>query len=207
MTQINETGIRGFLKWLAQEQPGIYAKAAPKIASDVPAAFTDYHQGGWRIAGKTHSQAIASLGYIGDTLPAIDVSAASLGQPITVNLSPSMLGTDFSNAPAPAAVDVATAADSGGASSGTTDLIGNIVKGISSLYLGKKQADIQQQVVNTQLQRAALGLPPLPQSLSQLGVPQVNVGLSSGTSTLVIGGGIAALIALVMLSGRRGSRR
>lgn len=102
-------------------------------------------------------------------------------------------------------VDVSDAADAGSSTSSITDTISNIVKGISTLYMTKKQADIQQQVVNTQLARAAAGLPPLPQNLANLGVPQVNVGLQSGTGTwLAVGGG---LLLLAILFGRRRSAR
>lgn len=192
MNEISETGVRGFLKWLSVAQPDIYKKAAPIIAQKAPEAFSDFHAGGWRTAGMDHAAAVKKLGYIGDTSP-IDFSQA-LNAPIQISAS----DISLPNMPN---VDVSTAANSGSASSSTTDLIGSIVSGISSLYLGKKQADIQQQVVNTQLQRAALGLPPLPSSLANLGVPQVSLGLSSGTSALAIAAGVGFL-ALIFF-GRR----
>lgn len=178
MNEINETGVRGFLKWYQQAQPGLYKKIAPEVAKHVPAAFTDYHNGHWKIAGLGQSDALQQL-----------------------SVDPSLI-----RAPT---VDVSTAANDGAASSSITDTISNIVKGISTLYLTKKQADIQQQVVNTQLQRAAAGLPPLPTSLSNLGVPQVNVGLSGGMGTgLVVAGSVAALLFILkMMSGRARSRR
>lgn len=203
MQEITESGVRGFLRWLQIVQPDIYKKAAPLIARQVPAAFGDYNAGGWRTAGMTPAQAVEQLGYIGDTMPEIIVTGGST--PISYTGGAPLFDTGPITVAAPPTIDVAMAANQGGASSGTTDLIGSIVKGISSLYLGKKQADIQQQVVNTQLQRAALGLPPLPQSLSQLGVPMVNVGLS-GSTGWIVGGGIAAVFALLMFGGRRGRR-
>lgn len=211
-TDIRETGIRGFLKWLQTEQPAIYAKAAPIIAQQLPAAFSDYHQGGWRVAGLTRDQAVdrlnglASLGI--DTLPQVNVVGNS-PSPITYTGSVDMTGITIDPGAVPT-VDTSTAANDGGASTGITDTIGSIVKGISSLWLTKQQVNIQQQVVNTQLQRAALGLPPLPQSLSQLGIPQVSVGLSTGTgSALGIGAAVVAAILIIpkLLGGRSSARR
>lgn len=174
---ITDTGVRGFLKWFRAEQPGLYKKVAAKVSDQVPRAFSDYHLGGWRIAGLGQSDALTAL--------SVDPSLVSLPM-----------------------IDVSDAANAGVGSSSITDTISNIVKGISSLYLTKKQADIQQQVVNTQLQRAAAGLPPLPQSLANLGVPQVSVGLSSGTGTgiAIAVGGALLLGALGLFSGRRSRR-
>lgn len=189
MQEITDTGIKGFLKWFAQAQPGLYTKVAPTVAAKVPEAFSDYHAGMWRVAGLSNSDAVAKLGYLGDGVSVDEFSYLSSG----------------GSGSAPAAVDVSTAANSGGGSTSITDTIGSIVKGISTLYLTKQQANIQQQVVNTQLQRAALGLPPLPTSLSNLGVPQVSVGLSSGT-----GGALAiaaAAIGGIFLFGALGKRR
>lgn len=193
MQEITETGVKGFLKWFAAAQPGLYTKVAPSVAKNVPGAFSDYHAGMWRVAGMSNSDAVAKLGRLGDN------SALDLTPTI------SSMSFDPNSVSAPAAVDVSTAADSGGTSSSITDTIGSIVKGISTLYLTKQQANIQQQVVNTQLQRAALGLPPLPTSLSNLGVPQVSVGLSSGT-----GGALAiaaAAIGGIFLFGMMGKKR
>jgi hypothetical protein len=175
---ITDTGVRGFLKWLKTQQPGLYPKIAREISDKVPGAFDDYHAGGWRVAGLDQTSALAVM-----------------------SVDPGLI-------PAPT-VDVSEAADSGGKSSSITDTIASIVKGISSLYLTKKQADVQQQVVNTQLQRAAAGLPPLDASIANLGVPQVSVGLSAGTGTgvAIAVGGALLLMAFGVFSGRRSARR
>lgn len=172
-TSIQDTGVRGFLKWIRAEQPGLYPKIAREVSARVPAAFDRYHQGEWKIAGLGQTEALQQIA-----------------------LDPSLV-----RAPT---VDVSDAADAGVKSSAVTDTIANIVKGVSTLYLTKKQADIQQQVVNTQLQRAAAGLPPLPRSLADLGVPQVNVGLQSGTGMAIAVG--AGLFVLAMFLGGRKSR-
>lgn len=173
MKEINDTGVRGFLKWFQQAQPGLYARVASQVSDRAPGAFDDYHAGNWKIAGLGQSAALQQLSF--------DPGLISIPN-----------------------VDVSDAADAGAKSSSITDTIANIVKGVSTLYLTKKQADIQQQVVNTQLQRAAAGLPPLPTSLQNLGVPQVSVGLSAGTGTmLAVGGGLALLLILFSRRGRR----
>jgi hypothetical protein len=175
--QINDTGVRGFLKWLKVEQPGLYPRVAKEIAARAPGAFDDYHAGGWRIAGLGQNDAMQALTF----------------------------DTSLVSAPT---VDISDAADAGGKSSSITDTIASVVKGISALYLTKKQADVQQQVVNTQLQRAAMGLPPLPQSLANLGVPQVNVGLQGNTGiALAVGGGILLLVFGFGMFGRGSARR
>lgn len=128
---------------------------------------------------------------------------AGLGQ----NAALAMLSVDPGLIPAPT-VDVSEAADAGTKSTSVTSIISNIVQGVSSLYLTKKQADIQQQVVNTQLQRAAAGLPPLDASLANLGVPQVSVGLSAGTGMgiAVAVGGALLLYAFGLFGGRKSRR-
>ena len=39
---ITDTGIRGFLEWFKQDQPGIYAKVAPYLPKIAPQAFSAY---------------------------------------------------------------------------------------------------------------------------------------------------------------------
>ena len=196
--EITDTGVRGFLKWFQTVQPGLYAKVAPEITKRVPTAFSDYHAGGWRVAGLSHADAVTRLNALGslrDTTGTGTVYDAS-GNPVSFNVSSGMTLPS---------VDVSTAANAGTTPTTTTSLISNIVSGISALYMTKQQADIQQQVVNTQLARAAAGLPPLPSSLSQLGVPQVSVGLSAGTGTGLMIAGVA--VAGIFLFGMMGRKR
>lgn len=191
---ITDTGIRGFLKWFKQEQPGIYAKVAPKLSTSVPQAFSGYHDGGWKLAGLSRQQINAMMnkkfnGLGDDSSDFIDLS----DDLAPVNVTASLIG-------APATVDVAQAANTGSSSSSIASAIGGIIAGASTLYMTQQQLATQQQVVQTQLARAAAGLPPLPASLSNLGVPQVAVGLSAGTSTILVIGGAALLLVLMMSS-------
>lgn len=146
---IQDTGIRGYLKWLQADQPGIYKLIAPHLAQQAPEAFSDFEQ----------SRAMGSLMGLGDSAD-----------------SP----------------DVADAANSGAASPSITSLISNLVGAASQIFLAKSQVDTLNKVNQIQLQRAQMGLAPLSTSSLSLGIPQVNVGLSSGTLT---GGGIALTVA------------
>lgn len=192
-TAITDTGIRGFLKWFKQEQPGIYAKVAPKLSTSVPQAFSGYHDGGWKTAGMSKAQVNAMMnkqfnGLGDDSSDFIDISN---------DLTPVEVTADSIGPPT---VDVAQAANTGSSSSSIASAIGGIIAGASTLYMTQQQLATQQQVVQTQLARAAAGLPPLPASLSNLGVPQVAVGLSAGTSTILVVGGAALLLVLMMSS-------
>lgn len=181
---IQDTGVRGYLKWLQRDQPGLYVLAAPVIAQRVPEAFSDHEQ----------SRAMGSLWGFGD-----DVTDTASG-------TSTFFGSSSDSA---SAGDVASVANPGAASPNVTSTISNIVSAIGQVFLAKSQVDTLKQVNNLQLQRAAAGLPPLNTSSLQLGVPQVQVGLNQSTMT---GAGIA-LAALVglgglwLLLGRGGSRR
>lgn len=197
-TAIIDTGIRGFLKWFKQAQPGIYKKIAGKLPAQVPQAFSGYHEGGWKTAGLSRDQVNAMMnrqfaGFGDSTVDTSDFPDFSL-QPVDVTASLS----------APPTVDVSQAANTGSTSSTLASAIGSIIAGASSLYMTKQQLDIQNQVVQTQLQRAAAGLPPLPASLSNLGVPQVSVGLSAGTGAgIALVGGAVLLFLLMSGKGKR----
>jgi hypothetical protein len=167
---IQETGVRGYLKWLQRDQPGLYRLAAPVIAQRVPEAFSDREQSMamGALMGFADDTASGTTTFFGDSATPFDSASVE-----------------------PAATDVADAANSGAASSGIVGTIKNIISGISQAYLAKSQVDTLNQVNQIQLQRAAAGLPPLNTSTLQLGVPQVNVGLSKGTLT---GGGVALAV-------------
>lgn len=63
MNNIQDTGIRGYLKWLKQDQPGIYQLAAPRIAKHVPQAFSNHEQ----------SQAMGALMGFADDPTLVDI--------------------------------------------------------------------------------------------------------------------------------------
>jgi len=182
---IQDTGVRGYLRWLQHDQPQLYAVAAPIIAQRVPDAFSDREQsmGQGALMGFA-DDATGVTTYFGDGSTTFNPSGAS----------------------ASGGTDVASAANSGASSPSIVGTISNIVSALAQGYLAKSQVDTLNQVNQIQLQRAQAGLAPLNTGSLQLGVPQVNLGLSTGTLT---GGGIAlvAIVGLGLLFAFGGRRR
>src|SRR5271168_388894 len=216
-TPIRDTGIRGFLKWFQQQQPALYKKIAPQLPKAAPAAFSGYMPGGWRVAGLSRDDAVAKLQRMGlgqfdtddgsggiDTLPEVTVTGVytdTSGLDSGINLDTGYTNTDtctYGATYTPVAVDTSTAANSGPASSSTANAIAAVVSAGSKAYLTVEQQNVQNQIVQTQLQRAAAGLPPLPTSVNSLGIPSISTGstLDSGGMLLLLGGGL--LLAAVL---------
>jgi hypothetical protein len=180
---ITDTGVKGFLKWLQREQPGIYARAAPQIVKLVPQAFSRSmgRLGTYRTARSivlaSQDRWASGMGDLGDdtSLQPIDVSAAAGSTSVP-------------------SVDVTDAANSGATSGGVADVIGNIVSGISSLYLTQQQSNLQNQIVQAQLANAAAGRPPLNVTTGAYGIPTITAGTSTSTWLLLGGGALLALL-------------
>lgn len=175
--EIQETGIRGYLKWLQHDQPGIYKLAAPRIARLIPEAFSNHEQS-------------KAMGVLMD-----DDFIQSIGVTIPEE-----------------STDVANAADPGASSPSIVSGISSIIDSIANAYQAKAQsdqakiltqtqADIYRQVTQTQLQRAAAGLPPLTTQSGQYGIPTIAPSavqsFKSGTAwaigALLLFGGLAML--------------
>ncbi len=179
-----DTGIRGYLKWLQRDQPGIYARVAPYIVQQAPAAFSDHEQ----------SQAMGSLMGLADGTTTTFDTTDMFGNQTAVTYPGS---------------DVASAANSGAADPSTTSIIANLVSAVGQAYMTKQQLDLLNKVNNIQLTNAQLGLPQMDLSTLHLGLPQVGVNVGLSGSTLTAGGialGVAALIGLAMLSGGKRKR-
>lgn len=174
--EINETGIRGYLKWLKEDQPGIYRALAPKIAQLVPQAFSDHEQS-------------KALGYL--------CGADSTGGAVPDSFYPGITPySDDIGVSSASGADVSTVANTGTASPSVVNTISNLVGAVGQIYLAKSQVDLLTKVNDVQLQRAAAGLSPLDTSSLSLNVPQVNVGVAPGT--LKAGGlGIAGVLLAV----------
>jgi hypothetical protein len=223
---VTDTGIRGFLKWFQQVQPGIYKQIAPQLPTKVPTAFGQYEAGGWRVAGLSRDEAVNKLNKLykskklsdfddddfdvdstditgGDMLDPITVNAVYTGGDtgaVTTNYGSSItpLTTALDVPTAPVAVDVATAANSGPTSTSIVSAVGSLISAASNILLNNNAAKLQQQVVQTQLARAQAGLAPLTTSLNSLGVPTVTVG-STGMSSgmlLLLAAGVGAALFL-----------
>lgn len=180
MSNIQDTGIRGYLKWLQQDQPGIYQLIAPHIVQQAPEAFSDHEQ----------SRAMGTLMGLGNDY----------------GLTTTFSNTDaFGNPATTSATDVANAANAGSSSPSITSIISGLVSAAGQIFLAKSQVDTLSQVNQIQLQRAQMGLSPLPTSSLSLGIPQVNVGVSSGTlSAGGIGLAVVAGLGLLFAFTRRG---
>jgi hypothetical protein len=198
MKPITDTGVRGYLKWLQQDQPNLYAYVAPLIAQKFPQAFSDHEQSvalGW--LSDTTGAAIGDTTYFGESSP-FDDSAS-------VVVSTSASGSSSAGA----GPDVASAANTGATSTSVAQGIANLVTAAAQAASQYQltQAQIQQinNVNQQQAQHIAAGNPPLSISTSSFGIPFIS-GLSTtqtavgGTFTLLaIGAGV-----LWLLSSRKG---
>lgn len=216
---ITATGIKGFLLWFAREQPALYAKIAPQLPKVAPKAFGNYLQDRRKLRAIYRSGVVRRAGVgisgFGDyyTLPEISVSApAYTSTPVTVNYSAQLAPVSYTSSVTPLSTSVDTgtlspvaiAANSGTASTSVANAIGQTVAAAASIYMTNQNAALQQSVVQSQLARAAAGLPPLNTSLAQLGIPQATTGGTLSTGGMLLLGG-AALLALLLSSGKSSS--
>ena len=228
-TPIKQTGIKGFLVWFAREQPHLYNKIAPTLPKVAPKAFGNFLQQQRKLQqiyrGSFAERRGVSMGDLSDyiqTLPEyvatapslspVSVSYESLATPLSVSptvdytasLAAPLAPVDLSgDVPAmPQYSPVTQAANSGASSTPIANAIAQTVGAASSIYLTNQEAALQQQVVQSQLARAAAGLPPLNTSLNQLGIPTVGAGasVSSGSMVLIV---IAAALALALSGGKK----
>jgi len=186
MRNIQDTGIRGYLKWLQCDQPGIYARAAPIIAQQVPEAFSD------------REQSMAMAGLMGFADEAASGVTTFFGDAVAFDDSASVPTSGETGT-----TDVASAANSGAASSATISAIGNIVNSVAQYFLNKQQAELNAQVNAPQLQRAGAGLTPGATSSASVGVPQVQAaGVAGGTVANVVMVGLVSGLLLYALMGK-----
>ena len=194
------TGKLGFLRWVEGVYPMPIAQAALQRATVVAPTGNRLGRLGRFGAMNRYGRVTRRLSGLGDTTPAngSDVFIQD------VSFDPSTVAT-----PAPVVTADSTGADGSAATPSWVQSIGAAITAATTGYLTVSQTQAQQQILQTNLQRAAAGLPPLPYTAAQLGVmgPTLNVGLSSATLTpiLYLGGGIAllALLASAMKGGRR----
>jgi hypothetical protein len=185
MANITATGTRGFLLWLKEFQPAVYAKIAPTLPAQAPDLFTEFESAGGALGA--YSRGLNGLGSNGS---GTDVSL----QPISISSFDTSVPT----------VDVASAANSSGPSSSTSSWLSSLINGVSSAYMGYTQAQNQQAIVNAQLQRAQAGLPPLDIAPGANGIPTISVSSITSSPVLWIAGG--ALVIGVFLFASRGRR-
>jgi hypothetical protein len=202
---INETGMRGFLKWLQRENPPAYQHIAPSLPAVDPRMFSDYNQSKAQIVrGRAGAASLvaraARMGALGQAEYSgqLPVLAESDLTPINVAVDDSTLTTAI-----PTNVDTTDAANQGsGTSTASTDWITSAIAGITSLWMTKAQVQTNQAITSLQLQRAQAGLSPLNIGLGANGIPIMGgSALGGGSTLLLLGGGL--LVLFMLMRGRR----
>jgi hypothetical protein len=188
---IQDTGVRGYLKWLKSDQPGLYATVAPIIAQRVPEAFSD------------REQSIAQAALMG----LADDAAAPDSTPFYIGISP--YSPDDQSMSSASAVqdggDVASAANTGAASSGIMGAIANIVNSVAQYKLTSQQNDIFKQVNAQQAQAVGAGNPPLAIRTTSLGIPFISgPAAKAGVTLSGAAVAVATVVGLLLFLGRRG---
>jgi len=220
-TPILATGIKGFLLWLKQQQPGIYVRVAPQLPKLVPEAFTATNRqtmGRLRAiykSGLAHRSpqrlgqycAPITVDYTAALTQPITyesfaptVSYASLSAPVCVGpICPGATPTLTCGATVNTGTDVANAANSGNASSGTTAAIAQAVNAVANTVLTAQEAATLASVISSQLKNAQSGLSPSPVNTGNLGIPTVETPTTSSSTSLLLLG-LAGLAAWAVLS-------
>jgi len=185
---IGATGLKGFMKWLQQDQPGVYAATAAKIAKAVPKGFSGFNGSALRTSQlRVGRRSMRLRGYagLGDccSFSSVGVCAATCGSS-SINW-----GTCTS-----------CAANSGASTGTCLTGIANIINSVAGAALTAQQQSEYDALLQQQLTRAQNGLPPLTVSSSGSGVPLIGSLSSSGSALLWLGGGA---IALYLLFGRK----
>jgi hypothetical protein len=191
---IAQTGLKGFLLWLKQDQPGIYQATAAAIAKAAPKGFSNYNASVvTRMRKSQGRRSMAQFGSLGD-------DSDSMLQSVSFDSSDSsLLPDDISYAP-----DTSTVANSGTTDAATLNSVANIINSVAGAALGEQQQQTYSQLVNAQLARAQQGTNPLVLSSRTAGIPLLGSLTSSSGGLLVLG--IGAVVLLALLGGRGGAR-
>jgi hypothetical protein len=188
MTQaITATGLKGFLQWLQQDQPSVYAATAAKIAKAVPRGFSGFN--GSALTNMRLSQGKRSMRLRGyGALGCCTASCAAIASVSTCSI-----------AVAPnVCIDTSCAANSGATCASSLTGVANIISSTTSAVLTAQQQAAYNQMLQTQLQRASSGLTPLTVSSTASGLPLISGLTSSSSGTLLLLGGGALLLYLLL---------
>lgn len=133
----------------------------------------------------------------------------ALGDATTDALGSDALSSFTVDTSSPASDPTIANASTSSASPSWLSSIGTAVSAATQAYLGIQQSKDAQTLFNTNLQRAQQGLQPLNANPSAYGItaPQVNVGLSSSTTTLLMYGGIGLGVILLLNVGLKASKK
>jgi hypothetical protein len=187
---ISATGLKGFLQWLQQDQPAIYAATASKIAKAVPKGFSGFNgsaKTSHRLAIGRRSMQLRGYGGLGCCgIQSVGTCAATCGM---------------------SAVNICTscAANGGSTCSSSLSTVASIVTSAASALLGCCNASSTYSgIVSSQLGRAGSGLSPLTISSAGAGVPVVaGTGLSGSTGTVLLIAGAGLLLWMLSSGGNR----
>jgi hypothetical protein len=180
---IGSTGLRGFMKWLQQDQPAVYAATAAKIAKAAPKGFSGFNGSALRAAllrsGRRSMQlrGYGGLGCCG--IQSVGTCSATCGT------SAINWGTCTS-----------CAANTGATTGTCLTGIANIINSVAGAALTVQQQSEYSSLVQQQLGRAQAGSSPLTISSSSAGVPLIG-GLSGTGSVLLLVGGAGVLLYLL----------
>lgn len=204
MTQANitDTGLRGYFKWLLQDQPGLAVQVIGRVAQQVPAAFSDYDQG--KALGRLRGLADDSSDLLDTDL--FDGTDTSFDATSGTGFASGILDTSVPlTTLVPIASSIASTANASSISPSTTSAISSILNStLASLGVPSSTAASINQLSTQQLQNAQAGLPPTNLSSAASGVPQAVSNIASslgGTTGILIIGGVLLLAGLLLSSG------
>lgn len=184
---IGTTGLKGFLQWLQQDQPAIYAATASKIAKAVPKGFSGFNgsaKTSRRLAVGRRSMQLRGYGALGCCgIQSVGTCAATCGMS-SINFCTSC------------------AANSGATCSASLTGVANIISSVANAALSASEASTYNNLVQTQLNRASTGLSPLQLSSTTAGVPILS-GLSGSTGTILLVAGAGLLLWMLASGGNR----
>lgn len=185
---INATGLKGFLQWLQQDQPAIYAATAAKIAKAVPKGFSGFNgsvKTARRLAVGQRSMRLRGYGSLGCC------AIQSIGTCAATSCTP-----NFN-------IDTSCAANSGATCSSSLTGIASIISSVAGAAMDASEASTYNNLVQTQLGRASTGLSPLQLSSTTAGVPTLGAALSGTAGTVLLVAGAGLLLWMLTSGGNR----
>jgi hypothetical protein len=181
---INATGARGFLQWLRADQPGLYMRVLPVLASSTPQLWSDAMQTSATTNLGRMTRALSGLGQDDDDDDDDSGDDDSFIEPVSIDTSDLQVSVP----------DItADTANTGSIDPSTTGSVSSVIGTALGGAANQSLASTILGVVDGQLQNAAAGLPPSSASTSGIGQAFSSVA-SSSTALWLIGGGVALVV-------------
>jgi hypothetical protein len=199
------TGMRGFLQWLKNDQPGIYAKLVPQLPKIAPGIFVTQKLGNLRALyqdafKRREPQGFGALGCyfsipcVGPICPG-PLPTANICDLTTIDVGticPGPAPTASYSCPTPSSSQIST----GATTATTAAAVGSAVNQIAGAVLTATQAATLASIIQSQLSRAQNGEAPASVSSKTLGVPTVSTSGSMDDLFLLALVGVGAWVAL-----------